>query len=382
MADFPRDEVLDALTAVVKVLERSSHRVDLVDIRARELREGRLHGASYAELLTGASGPLVIEVISEFLDGLFDAGGRLRRAEARALHAEGLSMEKIGLLLRVSRQRVSALINSPFGEGGSESDQVHSRSMGLSLTDPEFRMIADSLPHLAWLATPDGATEYFNRQGTNYTGMPQETNNAWNWLTLVHPDDQEVARRGWQRAVETETEFDLDYRIRRFDGQFRWHRFRSVPVAGSDGFVIKWIGTATDIDDQKQLEAHLRQAEEQACQTLALLEALYASAPVGFGLVDEEFRVRRMNQHLAAVNGAPLDHQIGRTVADLVPDLWPTLEPALRKVRETGDAVLNVEVSRLLEHEPQRERRWLASYYPLRVETEMVGIGLVVVEVT
>jgi PAS domain S-box-containing protein len=274
MEDPPGDEVLEALATVVKLFDTIRDRVEAVDRRARELRAGRAHGASYAALLAGASGPLVVEVISELLDGLFETGSRLRRAEARALHDEGLSMDKIALLLRVSRQRVSAIINSPIATGDAESHQDRHRSMGLSLTAPEFHMIAESLPHIVWVAGPDGTTEYVNRRGTDYTGESREAYHGVNRWSVVHPDDQEVAQRAWARAVRTQTAYDLDYRLRRSDGQFRWHRFRSLPVRGTDGAVIKWIGTATDIDDQKRLEMDLRRAEQQASQALALLEAL------------------------------------------------------------------------------------------------------------
>jgi PAS domain S-box-containing protein len=380
MAEPEGDEVLDALAAVVEVFDRSARQAEAVHERARELREGRLRGTSYAELMTGAHAPLVTDTMSDLLDGLTDTGSRLRRAEARALHAEGLSMDKISRILRVSRQRVSAIINSPFGERRRGPATDRRRSMGLSLTDPEFRMVAESLPHIAWVATPDGATEYFNRLGSEYTGVPPATNYAWDWLTLVHPDDQDRARSGWEDATRAETPFELDYRIRRFDGEFRWHRLRSVPSRGSDGRVVKWVGTATDIDDQKRLEEELRGAGREASERLALLDALYASAPIGFGLIDTESRVLRMNERLAAFNGAPLEDQLGRTVAELVPELWPQLEPALRRVRETGDAVISLHVTSPPDRHGRTGAGWLASSYPVRSDGEMIGIGIVVVD--
>src|SRR5882757_798326 len=110
----------------------------------------------------------------------------------------------------------------------------------------EARWIAEAIPHIVWMASPDGATTYFNEQGTEYTGCSRETNFDWNWVTLVHPADAERARQGWEAAVRTETEFALDYRIRRFDGVFRWHAFRARPVRHPDGGIQLWIGTATD----------------------------------------------------------------------------------------------------------------------------------------
>lgn len=382
MAEHHDDELLDALAAVVEFLEHSWARVDLALERAQVLREERSGGATYAEILTSAEGPLVIEVLSELFDGVSDCGSRLRRAEARALYAEGLSMDKVSRLLRVSRQRVSALIRGPVTDAEPPVGRDRRRALGLALTDPEFRMIADCLPYIAWVAGPDGATQYLNRQGAAYTGLPADTHDDRDWAALVHPKDREAARRGWEVAVKTETPYDLDYRIRRADGAFRWHRFRSLPTRGADGKVAKWVGTAIDIEDQRQLTDHLRLAEREASDALALLEAFEASAPIGFAIVDDHFRVVRMNQRLADVNGAPIEDHIGRTVSDLVPTLWPELEQALLRVRTKREPVINLEVSGISREEPERTHRWLVSYYPLGLATDDLRIGVVVVDVT
>lgn len=102
---------------------------------------------------------------------------------------------------------------------------------------PDVTLIADAIPHIVFTAPADGATTYFNKQGTEYTGLPAETNYGWNWLSLVHPIDQ-------------------------------------------------WIGTATDIDHHKQWELSLRELEQEATAALTLLESIDAAAPVGFKLVD------------------------------------------------------------------------------------------------
>ena len=90
-------------------------------------------------------------------------------------------------------------------------------------------------------------TTYFNRQGTEYTGLPPRTNYDWDWVNLVHPDDADRAR-GWEYAA-VRTRVRVDYRIRRFDGVFRWHGFRTRPCGTPAGDRL-WIGTATDIEDQ------------------------------------------------------------------------------------------------------------------------------------
>ena len=242
-------------------------------------------------------------------------------------------------------------------------------------------MIAESIPHIVWTASPDGATTYFNRQGTDYTGCSRETNYDWNWVTLVHPDDAERAARAWEHAATTGTQFLLEYRIRRFDGLFRWHVGRAIPLRDAAGDIDLWIGTATDIDDQKQLELALRRAERDATEAVTLLQSIEAAAPVGFKLVDRDLRVVRINQTLADIDGRSIEECIGLTVAELVPDLWPQLENIYQRVL-AGETVSNVETSRPSAADPHRLRHWLASYYPVRIDDENMGVGHVVVDIT
>ena len=242
-------------------------------------------------------------------------------------------------------------------------------------------MIAESIPHIVWTASPDGATTYFNRQGTDYTGCPRETNYDWNWVTLVHPEDAERAAQAWQHATMTGTDFLLEYRIRRFDGVFRWHACRAIPLRDAAGEIDLWIGTATDIEDQKQLELALRRAEREATEAVTLLQSIEAATPVGFKLVDRDLRVVRINQTLADIDGRSVEECIGLTVAELVPDLWPQLENVYRRVL-AGETVSNVDVSRPSAADPHRMRHWLASYYPVRIDGEIIGVGNVVVDIT
>ncbi|MDX6228178.1 MAG: hypothetical protein QOI76_1568, partial [Frankiales bacterium] len=215
---------------------------------------------------------------------------------------------------------------------------------GAVLDRQHAEMIAESIPHIVWTASPDGATTYFNRQGTDYTGCPRETNYEWNWITLVHPEDAERAAQAWQHATMTGTDYLLEYRIRRFDGVFRWHACRAIPLRDAAGEIDLWIGTATDIEDQKQQEFSLRRAEREATEAVTLLQSIESATPIGFKLVDRDLRVVRINRALADIYGRSVEESIGRSVADLVPDLWPQLANVYRRVL-AGDTVSNVDVS-------------------------------------
>jgi PAS domain S-box-containing protein len=131
-----------------------------------------------------------------------------------------------------------------------------------------------------------------------------------------------------------------------------------------------------------QLQEELGQAKRQTDEALTLLESLQSSAPVGFGFVDRELRCRRVNETLAELAGLPVEQIIGRRVEDVVPKLWAQLGPACVRVLETGQPVVNLKTSGKTAAAPEQIRHWLVSLYPVRIEDELIGVGVVVVDVT
>lgn len=246
----------------------------------------------------------------------------------------------------------------------------------------DFELIADSIPHIVWEAGPDGSTEYFNRFGTAFTGLPAEANYGWGWLSLIHSEDVERAQREWEQASAAGLELQTEWRVRRADGAYRWLAIRGVPLRDAAGAVWRWVGTCTDIEDAKQQEAELRRSQQESAESLALLEALQATAPVGFAFIDPQFRVVRINETLAAVSRLPIEEQIGRPVAEVVPAVWPELEPVYRAVLEQGETVVGREIATPSARFEGAIRHWLCSFHPVQVEGEVAGIGVVASDIT
>ncbi|MEO8694619.1 MAG: PAS domain-containing protein, partial [Acidimicrobiales bacterium] len=214
-----------------------------------------------------------------------------------------------------------------------------------ALTDAEFRLIAESIPHVVWMAGPDGSTQYFNRQGLTYAGYPPDGDYDTGWASLIHPDDIDRARTTWNEAIRAQTPYRVDYRVRRFDGEYRWHAIRGLPIRDARGEVVRWIGTATDIEETKSLETDLRTAQRETAEALTMLETLLAKAPVGFAIIDRDFRLVRLNEMLAAMGRSTVAEQVGKTIAETVPELWPHVEPIYRHVLDSGEAVVDIEVT-------------------------------------
>jgi PAS domain S-box-containing protein len=246
-------------------------------------------------------------------------------------------------------------------------------------TEADWRLVAESIPHIVWAADAGGRTLYFNRRGVDYAGAAAS---ELDWTGMVHPDELGRATTCWQEANRDRTPFEEDLRLRRADGTYLWHSCRSQPVLADDGVIDRWFGTATDIDDRKQVEALLATAEAESREVLQLLTELQAAAPVGIGFVDRDLRVLRMNAELGELARRPPEQQIGRTLADLLPDLWGQLEPICRHVLDAGGAVRNLPIARPPLDEPGAHREWVVNLFPVQIRDAIVGLGIVAVDVT
>ncbi len=140
----------------------------------------------------------------------------------------------------------------------------------LRVSEQEFRSLAEAVPQLVWAARPDGWNIYFNQQWMDYTGLTLEEGYGYSWGALFHPDDEQRAWEAWQRATQHREPYELECRLRRADGAYRWWLIRGVPIFNTNGDIQKWFGTCTDIEDLKQGEQAL---QENAKRLRLALEA-------------------------------------------------------------------------------------------------------------
>lgn len=122
-----------------------------------------------------------------------------------------------------------------------------------ALVDSEdrFRTLADTMPQMVWSTLPDGYHDYYNARWYEFTGMPEGSTDGAAWNGLFHPDDQERAWAVWQASLDTGTPYQIEYRLRHHDGTYRWVLGRALPITDSTGAITRWIGTCTDIHEQK-----------------------------------------------------------------------------------------------------------------------------------
>ena len=139
-------------------------------------------------------------------------------------------------------------------------------------SEQRWRSLTEALPQLVWGARPDGACDYFSAQWTNYTGVKESDLLGWRWMEALHPDDREPTRQFWMESVAGRHPYDVEYRVRRSDGTYSWFKTRGTPIRESDGRIVKWFGTCTDITDRKRAEQALKDQELELRQARDLLE--------------------------------------------------------------------------------------------------------------
>jgi PAS domain S-box-containing protein len=134
----------------------------------------------------------------------------------------------------------------------------------LRASEERFRQIANTMPQMVWVTHPDGRHEYFNRRWYEYTGVPDGSTGGPGWEGLFHPDDDARVRAHWKRNLETGEQYEIEYRLRRYDGKYCWFLCRALPVRDDEGQIVRWFGTCTDTDEFKRVEAALQEAKEAA----------------------------------------------------------------------------------------------------------------------
>lgn len=132
----------------------------------------------------------------------------------------------------------------------------------LAASGDRLRFMAESMPQKIFTATPAGGVDYCNRQWMEFAGLSFDEIKDWDWVRLMHPDDAEETLRSWKDSMATGEAFQCVHRFRRADGAYRWHLSRALAMRNSAGQISMWIGSNTDIHDQKEMDENLRQTQK------------------------------------------------------------------------------------------------------------------------
>jgi len=300
------------------------------------------------------------------------------RVEYRILHPE-YGMRWLLGIGRIERDSDG----TPLRISGLNLDITERKRVEEALMDSErcWRELAEAMPQLVWTANNEGMVDYYNRRHEEFSDPHPHTIIPWH--PVLHPEDRWRTTEAWRRAVQYGTPYEIEHRVQRADGSFRWYLTRAVPVRNPHGQVVKWYGTSTDVDARRQAEEALRAADRRKDEFLAMLahELRNPLAPIRnavhimsiLDLQDPKLKwvrevIERQVRHLTRLVDDLLD--ISRIVRDMI---------TLRKER--------IELSRLI-HQVQettrqlidgRKHRFVVSLppYPVIFEGDMVRLAQV-----
>src|SRR6202165_4506788 len=145
----------------------------------------------------------------------------------------------------------------------AESQQLSDALEKLGEEAVRLQTVIDTVPSFLWTSLPDGSKEYLNKRWYEYTGLPLEQGKGWGWKVVVHPDDLDRLVREWQALLDAPKPGELETRIRRYDGEYRWFLIRVVPQFDAEGNVVRWFGSNTDIEDRKRAEKKLLEEDRE-----------------------------------------------------------------------------------------------------------------------
>jgi formate hydrogenlyase transcriptional activator len=231
-------------------------------------------------------------------------------------------------------------------------------------SEKKLRQVIDTIPTLAWSILPDGSNEFLNKRWHEYTGLSAAQSHGSGWQVAIHPEDRVLLLQKWQGLLASGEPGEMEARLRRHDGVFRWFLMRVEPLRDDTGKIVRWYGTCTDIETLKQTEAQLREDERELRRITDLIpQAIVVQDPSGTPIY---------------ANQATLDYT-GLTAEDVIAPLFREriFHPDdLERLREQRKAALGRGLPFEIEQRARRndgQYRWfLIRYNPFRNDQGLV----------
>ncbi len=211
--------------------------------------------------------------------------------------------------------------------------------------DPaQLHLIMDTIPDLLWMARPDGQVDYCNQSLLRFTGLTLDQCQCQGWLQTLHPEDTVYASQAWEQARRSGQAFEIELRVRRWDGEYRYILVRATPLLDPTGQVLQWYGANVDITERKQAELALQKSEER-------FRTLFETMAQGVIYHQPDGRIISANPAAQRIVGLSLEQMLGhsptsanmRTLREDGTELPGEEYPAIQALR-TGRPVNNVVV--------------------------------------
>jgi PAS domain S-box-containing protein len=198
--------------------------------------------------------------------------------------------EVVGTVMDVTEQwKARAELEKAF-------EEIKQRTEAARRSERELRDVVNTVPAHVWRTSPEGQVDFVNDRWLQFTGLVLEEAFGWRWEAVLHPDDRTKVVADWRTAVNNGQAMETEARVRRADGEYCWWFIRNVPLRDETGKLVRWYGTAIDIEDRKRAEQSLRKSEER-------WRSVFENSAIGVALTDLNGRFLATNHVYQTIVG-------------------------------------------------------------------------------
>ncbi len=306
---------------------------------AEEAIRQRGAGATAAAEIDNARGQFLMDNIRDnFASLVASEEERRNNSQISARNAAGFT-SRLGILLALA---VAAIIVIFIGyelfalSRTYETSLIRSDALARELgrREAHFRVLAEAIPQIVWATTRDGTPQYFNQRWFEYTGAPPKSQEPW--AERVHPEYLDRTLAAWKSSLQSGSPFVIETKLRDSAGNYRWHLGRALPLRSERGEIARWLGTFTDIDDQKRAE-----------EAMSRLAAIVESSEDAIYSKDLGGQIKSWNRGAEKMYGYSAMEMVGENVSRLTPSDRLHENADILELLRRGESIEHIETVRL-----------------------------------
>jgi len=303
------------------MLTGPEHVIELTNASFTQLVGDRtILGKPVQEGLPELRGQGFVEILNQVYASGMPVSGSAQSIVLNRLPGAPAEQRYVDFVYQPVRNEAGAVIGI-FIQGTDVTDRLVAER-AVHESEEKFRTFAQAMPNQVWSAQSDGELDWFNDRVYEYSGAAQGSLDGQAWGNIIHGDDLQAAAGQWADAVASGTTYEFEFRIRRADGVFRWHIARALPICDNAGSIVRWIGTNTDIEDQKSaaraLERLNKTLEQQVAESVADRERMWRLSTDMMLVADFKSNIVAVNPAWQQILGRDEKNLIGHSFLEFV----------------------------------------------------------------